>query len=174
MASSSVCDGNKSHSFTIVLQKNFPMHKGEYFNYCVRCGKEEALPIDMCVYDMTHNHDYTKYCWTRDGFYIFRCSYYGCESLMRLWKNYNSKNDYHYNTDTTVSTTVDTTKDSSVRLEDMESRLTNEDLELRNILDGDNGDNKDNEMEIETNFVISSVNKKSRIPYEESQQMELV
>lgn len=157
MAKSTICNGFYTHSFTIILQKNYPTDKGVYFNYCVRCGKEEVLPSDMCVYDLTHKHDYSKYSWIRDGYYIFRCSYYGCDSLMRLWKNISAERDYHY------PVKEPNTHNSS-------SYLTNEEIELTNM----DGDFLDSDNDTNSDFVHTSITKKNRNPNNEMQQMEFV
>lgn len=158
MASPTICNGFETHSFIIIFQKYHPKDKGVYFNYCVRCGKEEALPTDMCIYDLTHNHDYSKYCWTRDGYYIFRCSYYGCESIMRLWKNTSGERDYHYSV-------------NDENTEQRNSHLTNEEIELGNIVDGGF---LDSDTETVSTFVNTSLKKKLRFYKGEIQEMEIV
>jgi hypothetical protein len=72
------------HRFILVDQRNDIRGASNYYNLCTKCGIEK-VQRDSCVIDISHQHDYKNYSGCNNGFHILRCTYLGCDSMLRLF-----------------------------------------------------------------------------------------
>jgi hypothetical protein len=55
-----------------------------HYYMCKGCGDEKPLE-HACVVQVDHDHDYRNYCGCIGGFYVLRCTYFGCDSILRIF-----------------------------------------------------------------------------------------
>jgi len=72
------------HHYIIVEQKKDSKALASHYYICKGCGHEKPLE-DACVIEMDHQHDYRNYRGCTNGFYIFRCTHFGCDSFLRIF-----------------------------------------------------------------------------------------
>jgi hypothetical protein len=72
------------HRYVMVEQRQKHNEPGRHYYLCKQCGNEKALD-DVCVIEMDHQHDYRNYRGCVNGFYILRCTHFGCESFLRIF-----------------------------------------------------------------------------------------
>ena len=75
---------DSEHRYVIVEQRREYKVPGHHYLLCKSCGHEKPLE-NACVIDMDHRHDYSNYRGCINGFYIIRCTQYGCESFLRIF-----------------------------------------------------------------------------------------
>ena len=78
------------HRYVIVEQRAKYNEIGCLYYLCKSCGHEKPIK-DACVIEMDHQHDYCNYRGCNNGFYIIRCTHYGCESFLRILKSDNQE-----------------------------------------------------------------------------------
>lgn len=86
------------HRYVVVEQRRAYNSHGFHYYHCKACGHEKPLN-DACVIDMEHQHDYRNYRGCPNGFYILRCTHFGCESFLRVFNPESQdyiKNGKHY------------------------------------------------------------------------------
>ena len=79
------CSG-QAHRFILVQQRLHSKAPPSHYYICKSCGREKPLE-NACVIDMDHQHDYRTYRGCTNGFYILRCTHYGCESFLRIFNS---------------------------------------------------------------------------------------
>jgi hypothetical protein len=75
---------NSEHRYVIVEQRPKYYDPGCHYYLCKSCGHEKSLE-NACVIEMDHQHDYRNYRGCINGFYIIRCTHYGCDSFLRIF-----------------------------------------------------------------------------------------
>lgn len=80
---------NFEHRYIIVEQRQKYNASGFHFYLCKCCGLEKPLE-DSFVMEKEHQHNYMNYCGCMNGFYILRCTQYGCNSFLKIF-NTNSQ-----------------------------------------------------------------------------------
>lgn len=87
-----------NHHYVIVEQRKAYKLPGVHYYLCKTCGHEKPLN-DACVIEIEHQHDYRNYRGCTNGFYILRCTHFGCESFLRIFNPESQdyiKNGKHY------------------------------------------------------------------------------
>ena len=72
------------HNYVIVEHRDKYYDYGVHYYLCKRCGHEKPIE-DACVIEMEHQHDYRNYRGCINGFYIIRCTHFGCDSFLRIF-----------------------------------------------------------------------------------------
>ena len=72
------------HNYVIVEQREKYYASGVHYYLCKSCGHEKPIE-DACVIEMEHQHDYRNYRGCIHGFYIIRCTHFGCDSFLRIF-----------------------------------------------------------------------------------------
>ncbi len=72
------------HHYIMIEQRNTCSALGDHYYICKCCGHEKPL-MNACVIDIEHQHDYSNYCGCLKGFHILKCTYFGCDSVLRIF-----------------------------------------------------------------------------------------
>jgi len=77
---------NFEHRYIIVEQRDKynDNESGVHYYLCKSCGNEKPME-DACIIEMEHQHDYRNYSGCINGFYIIRCTHFGCDSFLRIF-----------------------------------------------------------------------------------------
>jgi hypothetical protein len=78
------CAPKFEHHYIVVEQRRVYQSPGTYYYLCRGCGHEKPIE-NACVIDMEHQHEYCNYRGCINGFYIIRCTHFGCESFLRIF-----------------------------------------------------------------------------------------
>jgi hypothetical protein len=92
LVSMSSCSGtnsqayNHNHRYILVEERMHSKAPASHYYICKSCGHEKPLE-HACVVEIDHQHDYRTYRGCTNGFYILRCTHYGCESFLRIFNS---------------------------------------------------------------------------------------